>query len=108
MSGIETLMSIVKVEGEVMLHDGRSGWVRAIAGMVFPVTAEITIKTGLSGRADVITARGELVQIPPNALQLILKSFSADDVDTLRQFSITARDMMAARVSIRQPVTPIF
>lgn len=99
MSGIETLMSIVKVEGEVMLHDGRSGWVRAIAGMVFPMTAEITIKTGLSGRADVITARGELVQIPPNALQLILKSFPADDVDTLRQFSITARDMMAARVS---------
>lgn len=108
MSGIETLMSIVKVEGEVMLHDGRSGWVRALGGMVFPLTAEITIKTGLSGCAEVITARGELVRIPPNSLQLISKSFSADDVDTLRKFAITARDMMAARISARQPIAPIF
>ena len=106
MTGIETLMSIVKVEGEVMLHDGRSGWVRAHSGMVFPAGAEITVKTGRSGRAEIINGRGELVVLPRDSMQTINASFSADDVDTLRQIAISARDIVAVRSMIRQRVAP--
>lgn len=106
MSGIETLLSIVKVEGEVMLHDGRSGWVRARAGMVFPAGAEVTIKTGSTGRAEIINSRGELVQLPQNSMKLITADFSADDVDTLRHLRITACDMLSARSIIRQTLSP--
>jgi hypothetical protein len=106
MSGIQTLMSIVKVEGEVMLHDGRSGWARAHAGMVFPAGAEITVKTGRSGTAQIINARGELVQLPPNSMRLITKDFSADDVDTQRHLRVSAYDMLSARSLIHQSLAP--
>jgi hypothetical protein len=106
MSGIETLMSIIRVEGEVMLHDGRSGWVRAHAGMVFPAGAEITIKTGRTGYAEIINARGELVHLPQNSMKLITADFSADDVDTLRHLRLTAYDMLSARSLIHQSVAP--
>lgn len=108
MSGIETMMSIVKVDGEVMLHDGKSGWVRAHAGMVFPAHAEVTIKTGSTGRAEIINARGHLVALPPNSMNLISSDFFAEDLDAMRRFAITARDMMAARVPERQRVAPAF
>ena len=106
MSGIETLMSIVKVEGEVMLHDGKSGWVRAHAGMVFPANAEVTVKTGAAGRAEIINARGQLVNVPRSSMKLLTSDFSADDIDTLKQFAITARDMMANRIP--QRVAPAY
>lgn len=106
MSGFETLISIVKVQGEVMLHDGRSGWRHAVAGMVFTRDSEITMKTGLSGRAEIINSRGELVVLPPGSLKVVTSQFSADDIDTLRQFSITARDMMSARAPVRMRVAP--
>lgn len=106
MSGIETLMSIVKVEGEVMLHDGVSGWVKAHAGMVFPSQSKVTIKTGSSGRVEIINVRGELVNLPRNSMQVITDEFSADDVDTQRQIQITARDMMAARLLARHDLAP--
>ena len=106
MSGIETLLSIVKVEGEVMLHDGRSGWVRAHAGMVFPQGSEITIKTGRTGRAEIINSRGELVNLPQGAMRTITADFSADDVDTLRHFRISAYDIMSASSLIHQSLAP--
>lgn len=104
MSGIETLLSIVRVEGEVMLHDGKSGWVKAHAGMVFPAGAEVTVKTGSTGRAEIINARGELVQLPQNSMKLITADFSADDVDTARHLRISAYDMLSAR--IHQSIAP--
>ena len=106
MSMIETLMSIVKVDGEVMLHDGRSGWVRAYAGMVFSAGAEITVKTGLSGRAEVISPRGERIVLPPHSMRTISGAFAADEVDTLRQIAISARDIVAVRSVVRQRVAP--
>ena len=108
MSRIETLMSITKVEGEVMLHDGNSGWVRAHPGMVFPKNSEVTIKTGSSGRAEIINTRGELVNLPGNCLKVICDDFSADDVDTLKQITLTARDMMAASIRQRHTIAPAF
>ena len=106
MSGIQTLMSIVKIEGEVMLHDGRSGWVRAHAGMVFPAGAEVTVKTGRTGTAGIINARGELVNLPANSMKLITEDFSADDVDTQRHLRVSAYDMLSARSLIRQSLAP--
>lgn len=106
MSQIETLMSIVKVEGEVMIHDGASGWVKAHAGMVFPSHAKVTIKTGSSGRAEIINVRGELVNLPGNSMQVITAQFSAEDVDTQRQITLSARDMMAARSLRRHSLAP--
>jgi hypothetical protein len=106
MSGIQTLMSIVKVEGEVMLHDGRSGWVRAHAGMVFPAGAEVTVKTGSSGHAEIINARGELVHLPRNSMKVITEDFSADDVDTLRHLRVSAYDVLSARSLIHQSIAP--
>jgi hypothetical protein len=107
MSGIETMMSIIKVEGEVMLHDGNSGWVRAHAGMVFPANTRVTIKTGLSGRADIINTRGELVTLPHSSLQVICAQFSASDIGVISQSTLSARDMMSARSMARQRLAPV-
>lgn len=106
MNGIETLVSIVRVEGEVMLHDGESGWVRAIAGMVFPPEAEVTIKSGSSGSAEVINRRGELVHLGPGSMKIISKDFFDYEVDTLRNFTITACEMMSPRSVVRQRLAP--
>ncbi|HLA94866.1 MAG TPA: hypothetical protein VK612_04035 [Pyrinomonadaceae bacterium] len=89
-----------------MLHDGNSGWVRAYAGMVFPSNTQVTIKTGLSGNAEIINANGERVNLPANSMKIVTAKFSADDVDTLRQFRITARDMMTARSAVRHRLAP--
>ena len=98
--------SIAKVDGEVMLHDGQSGWIRARAGMVFRADFEITLKTGSTGRAEIINARGERVNIAPKSLKVISGSFSEDDIETLRNIRLTAWDMMSARVPVR--VSPAF
>jgi hypothetical protein len=100
--------SIAKVVGEVMLHDGQSGWVQARSGMSFHAGFEVTVKTGSRGEAEIINARGELVTIPPRSLKVVSGSFSEDDVDTLRNIRLTAWDMMAARVPVRQSVAPAY
>ena len=108
MSVSEKGFSIAKVTGEVMLHDGASGWVRARSGMSFNAGYEVTIKTGSTGSADIINARGECVNIPPKSLKVVSGSFSEDDIDTLRNIRLTAWDMMAARVPARQSVAPAY
>ena len=100
--------SIAKVDGEVMLHDGSSGWMRARAGMTFRADFEITVKTGSTGHAEVINERGERVHISPKSLRVISGSFSEDDIETLRNIRLTAWDMMSARIPVRQPVAPAF
>jgi len=100
--------SIAKVDGEVMLHDGSSGWMRARAGMTFRADFEITIKTGSTGHAEIINACGERVNIAPKSLKVISGSFSEDDIETLRNIRLTAWDMMSARVPARQPVAPAY
>lgn len=101
MSTVEKGFSIAKVDGEVMLHDGSSGWMRARAGMTFRAGFEITLKTGSTGHAEIINARGERVNITPKSLKVISGSFSEDDIDTLRNIRLTAWDMMSARVPVR-------
>ena len=108
MSDAEKGFSIANVVGEVMLHDGSSGWIRARAGMAFRAGFEITIKTGSTGKAEIINARGEHVNIPPKSLKVVSGSFSEDDIDTLRHIRLTAWDMMSARVPVRQTVSPAF
>lgn len=108
MSVSENGFSIAKVTGEVMLHDGASGWVRARSGMSFHAGYEVTIKTGSTGSADIINARGECVNIPSRSLKVVSGSFSEDDIDTLRNIRLTAWDMMAARVPARQSVAPAY
>lgn len=97
--------SIAKVDGEVMLHDGTSGWMRARAGMVFRADFEITVKTGSTGHAEIINVHGERVNIASKSLR---GSFSEDDVETLRNCRLTAWDMMSARVPVGQPVAPAY
>ena len=108
MSTAEKVFSIAKVDGEVMLHDGSSGWVRARAGMTFRAGYEITLKTGSTGHAEIINARGEHVNIAPKSLKVINGDFSEDDIETLRNIRLTAWDMMSARIPVRQPVAPAF
>lgn len=108
MSTVEKGFSIAKVVGEVMLHDGRSGWVEARDGMSFHAGFEVTLKTGSTGEAHIINARGEQISIPPRSLKVVSGSFSEDDIDTIRNIRMTARDMMAARVPVRQSVAPAF
>ena len=98
--------AIAKIEGEVMLHDGISGWIRARAGMTFRADFEITLKTGSTGQAEIINARGERINIPSKSLKVISGSFSEDDIETLRNIRLTAWDMMSARVPVR--VSPAF
>ncbi len=106
MNGIKTLVSIVRVDGEVMLHDGRSGWVRAIAGMVFPPESDITIKSGSSGSADIINRRGELIHLEPGTMKIISRDFFDYEVETLRNFAITASDIMSPRSPVFQRLQP--
>ncbi|MEQ1762070.1 MAG: hypothetical protein ABL984_02885 [Pyrinomonadaceae bacterium] len=106
MSTAQKGFSIAKVDGEVMLHDGRSGWVQARDGMSFHAGFEITLKTGSTGYAEIINARGEHINIPPRSLKVISGSFSENDIDTLRHIRLTAWDMMSARVPARQPLAP--
>lgn len=100
--------SIANVVGEVMLHDGASGWVQARSGMSFHAGFEVTVKTGSTGQAEIINARGEHIRIPPRSLKVVSGTFSEDDIDTLRNFRITAWDMMAARVPVRQTISPAY
>ena len=106
MSTVGKGFAISKVDGEVMLHDGVSGWIRARAGMTFRADFEITLKTGSTGQAEIINARGERVNIAPKSLKVISGSFSEDDIDTLRNIRLTAWDMMSARVPVR--VSPAY
>ena len=106
MSGIVTMMSIVRVEGEVMLHDGQSGWVKAFAGMVFPANAKLTIKTGHTGSGDIINTRGELVPLEPNSMLVVCSSGTADDVDTLRHISLNLDEVRRACSIMRQRLAP--
>ena len=108
MSVTERVYSIANVAGEVMLHDGRSGWVRAQAGMSFRAGFEITLKTGSTGRVEIVNASGEHINIPPRSMKVVSGDFSEDDIDTLRNIRLTARDMMSARISVPQTLSPAF
>lgn len=108
MSKTEKGFSIATVDGEVMLHDGRSGWVQARSGMSFHAGFEVTIKTGSTGSAEIVNSRGEHIQIPPRSMKVVSGGFSEDDIDTLRNIRLTAWDMMAARVPTRQSVAPAY
>lgn len=108
MSTVQKGFSIANVIGEVMLHDGNSGWVQARSGMTFHAGFEVTVKTGSTGKADIINALGEYISIPPRSLKVVSGSFSENDIDTLRNIRLTAWDMMAARVPARRSVAPAF
>ena len=106
MLGVVTMMSIVKAEGEVMIHDGRSGWVRAVAGMVFPAKAKVTIKTGSDGTGEIINAKGERVALAPSSLLVVCACGTSDDADTLRRITLSAADVRVARVLFRRRLVP--
>jgi hypothetical protein len=108
MSVTERMYSIAKVTGEVMLHDGRSGWVRAREGMSFSAGFEITLKIGSTGRVEIVNASGEHINIPPKSMKVVSGNFSEDDIDTLRNIRLTARDMMSARISVPQTLSLAF
>jgi len=108
MSTVDKGFSIAKVVGEVMLHDGQSGWVRARSGMSFHAGYEVTVKTGSTGSAEVVNGQGEHVRIPPRSMKVVSGSFSENDIDTLRNIRLTAWDMMAARVPTPQSVAPAY
>jgi hypothetical protein len=107
MSGVVTMMSIVKAEGEVMIHDGRSGWMRAVAGMVFPAKAKLTIKTGSDGRGEIINARGEHVRLEPSSMLVVCACGTADDVDTLSRITLNGADVRIARILFRRRLVPL-
>ena len=89
--------SIENIEGDVLVHHGLSGWVRAREGMEFPENTRITVKTGKNGTAEIINADGERFQVPPRSIRTVDGTFTADYIDTLRFIKVSARDMKAAR-----------
>lgn len=101
MAEIEKVYSISKVDGDVLLHHGSFGWVRAEPGMTFPECLRVTIKTAANGSAEIINSDGRRVSVPAKSLQLVDGFFTQEDIDTLRFIKVTARDMMAARSRTR-------
>ena len=89
--------SIGKIEGDVLVHHGSFGWVRAREGMGFPETTRITIKTGKDASVEIVNADGKRFQVPSRSLRLIDGGFTENDIDTLRFIKVSARDMKAAR-----------
>ena len=102
MSPTKTLISIRKVEGEVMLHDGSSGWVRASSGMIFSLNSEVTIKTGHSGRAEIANSQGDIMILPENSLKPVSEYFRSDAASQL----ISARDLLDNSVLRRYRLAP--
>jgi hypothetical protein len=101
MTELDRNYSIVSIDGDVLLHHGAFGWVRAEAGMSFPECLRVTIKTGPEGRAEIINSNGNTFNVPPKTLRMIDGMFSEDDIDTLRFIKVSARDMRASRISVR-------
>lgn len=89
--------TIERIEGDVLVHHGAFGWVRAREGMGFPESTRVTIKTGKNSTAEILNANGKNFQIPPGSLRLVDGHFTEDDIDTLRFIKVSARDMKAAR-----------
>lgn len=97
MTANQNLYQIAFVEGDVrLIGDGLTECV-AERGMHFSDAASITIQTGLSSRVIVITPRGDAMDIGEMSHEVISRNASQDFVDTLRNFSVTARDMRSAR-----------
>jgi hypothetical protein len=101
MADVERNYSIARIEGDVLLHHVAFGWVRAQPGMSFPECIRVTVKTGLDGRAEIINSNGNRFQVPPKTLRVVDGLFSEDDIDTMRFVKVSARDMRAARTSMR-------
>jgi hypothetical protein len=101
MSGTERNYLISKVVGDVLLHHGAFGWVRAEEGLEFPECMRVTIKTAANSRVKIVNSRGITFEIPPKSLRLVDGLFSEDDVETLRFIKVSARDMKAARRSMK-------
>ena len=89
--------SIGKIEGDVLVHHGLSGWVRAREGMEFAENVRITIKTGKNGIAEIVNANGQRFRIPPRSLSMIDGRVTEDDISNLRFTKVNARVMKAAR-----------
>jgi hypothetical protein len=89
--------SIGRIEGDVLVHHGAFGWVRAREGMGFPETTRITIKTGKDATAEIVNTDGRRFEVPPRSLRLIDGRFTEDDIQKLRFIKVSARDMKAAR-----------
>ncbi|HKX83682.1 MAG TPA: hypothetical protein VJL58_05660 [Pyrinomonadaceae bacterium] len=100
-------LTIVKTFGEVMLHDNRFGWTIGRAGMSFPAGTQVAVKTGSGGGAEIINSSGERISVPANSMIVISEQFCEDDVDTLREFKLTGRDMLAAR-RVHKRLIPAF
>ena len=103
MSETDRNYSIVKVEGDVLIHHGTFGWVRAEEGMRLPECLSVTIKTGPTGAATITNSNGDRYNVPPRTFRLIDGSFAGCGIDPLRFIKVTARDMRAARVPMRLP-----
>lgn len=107
MSDSYPTIRVLRAEGEVMYHDGVSGWMRAESGNVLPANAKVTIKTGSSGHCDMLNVRGDLISLPPNSM-LVICTNGEDDIDTLRRISVSCGDRSAARQMLRQELLPLF
>ena len=89
--------SIEGIEGDVLVHHGLFGWIRAREGMEFADNVQITIKTGKNGTAHIVNAYGQQFQVPPRSLSLLHGGSTGDDIDTLRFIRVSAREVKAAR-----------
>jgi hypothetical protein len=89
--------SIVKIEGDVLVHHALSGWVRAREGMEFDENVRITVKTGKNGVAHVVNADGLLLRVTPRSLNMIDGRSTEEDLGKLRFVKVNARVMKAAR-----------
>lgn len=74
--------------------------------MVFPPDAEITIKSGSSGSDQLINRRGEVVRLGPGSMKIISRDFFDFEVDTLRDFTISAYEIVSSRSKVRRQLSP--
>lgn len=62
---------MTKVEGDVMVNHGRSGWIKGTEGMAFPPDSIVTVQTGTNGSCTLMNHAGRDTAIEPNSFFVI-------------------------------------
>jgi hypothetical protein len=94
------------VEGEVMIHDGRSGWLRGEPGMEIPCGDRVAIKTGGGGRCEVADRDGKRFSVESDSLYVIGEARDPDLVDTLPRVSMEVGPKRT-RARLMQRLVPV-
>jgi hypothetical protein len=95
------------IEGEVMVHDGRLGWMRGFPGMEITSGDRVAIKTGGSGRCEVADEFGKRFAVEPNSLYVLGEPRDPDLVDTLPRITMEIERRRVSPSIMRQRLLPV-